>query len=44
MKAYKGDGKTVVDIPDDFKDAAEEARFAWLKLPLKRRCPSGKIS
>ncbi len=27
MKAYKGDGKTVVDIPADFKDAAEEARM-----------------
>ena len=31
MKAYKGDGKTVVDIPDDFKDAAEEARFALVE-------------
>jgi elongation factor G len=27
MKAYKGDGKTVVDIPADMKDAAEEAQL-----------------
>ena len=26
MKAYKGDGKTAVEIPADLKDAAEEAR------------------
>lgn len=26
MKAYKGDGKTVVDIPAEFLDAAKEAR------------------
>lgn len=28
MKAYKGDGKTVVDIPADLMSAAEEARLA----------------
>jgi len=27
MKAFKGDGKTVVDIPADMKDAAEEAQL-----------------
>jgi elongation factor G len=26
MKAYKGDGKTSVEIPAEFKDAAAEAR------------------
>jgi elongation factor G len=31
MKAYKGDGKTVVDIPADMKDAAEEARAALIE-------------
>ena len=28
MKAYKGDGKTVVDIPAEYQNAAEEARMA----------------
>lgn len=31
MKAYKGDGKTVVDIPDEFKAEAEEARTALIE-------------
>ena len=30
MKALKGDGKTIVDIPAEFKDAAEEE----VDLPL----------
>jgi elongation factor G len=31
MKAYKGDGKTVVDIPADYQSAAEEARIALIE-------------
>lgn len=31
MKAYKDDGKTAVDIPAEYKDAAEEARFALVE-------------
>lgn len=31
MKAYKGDGKTVVDIPADMKDAAEEAQLQLIE-------------
>ncbi len=31
MKAYKGDGKSPVDIPEDMKSAAEEARFALVE-------------
>lgn len=31
MKAYKGDGKTVVDIPADYLDAAETARMALVE-------------
>ena len=31
MKAYKGDGKTATDIPEDMKAAAEEARFALVE-------------
>lgn len=31
MKAYKGDGKTVVDIPAEFKDAAETGRTALVE-------------
>ncbi len=31
MKAYKDDGKTVVDIPSEFKDAAETARVAVIE-------------
>lgn len=31
MKAYKGDGKTVVDIPADYLDAAKEARTSLIE-------------
>jgi elongation factor G len=31
MKAYKGDGKTVVDIPADFQDAAEKAHTSLVE-------------
>jgi elongation factor G len=31
MKAYKGDGKTVVDIPDEYQAAAEEAHLALVE-------------
>jgi elongation factor G len=31
MKARKGDGKTVVDIPAEYKDAAEKARTALVE-------------
>ena len=31
MKAYKGDGKTVVDIPAEYKDAVDEARVALVE-------------
>jgi len=31
MKAYKGDGKTAVEIPDEYRSAAEEARFALVE-------------
>lgn len=31
MKALKGDGKTVVDIPAEFKDAADTARMALVE-------------
>ncbi len=31
MKAYKGDGKTVLEIPAEYKDAAEEGRFALVE-------------
>ncbi len=31
MKAYKGDGKTVVDIPADYLDAATDARTALIE-------------
>jgi elongation factor G len=31
MKAYKGDGKTVVDIPAEYADAVEEARIALVE-------------
>ncbi|MHB0989005.1 MAG: elongation factor G [Bellilinea sp.] len=31
MKAYKGDGKTVVEIPDEYKDAVDEARVALVE-------------
>ena len=31
MKAYKGDGKTVVDIPADYQEAAEKAQTALIE-------------
>lgn len=31
MKAYKGDGKNAVDIPAEYRSAAEEARFALVE-------------
>lgn len=31
MKAYKGDGKTVVDIPAEYRSAAEQARTALIE-------------
>lgn len=31
MKAYKGDGKTVVEIPAEYKDAVDEARVALVE-------------
>lgn len=31
MKVYKGDGKTVVDIPAEYQSAAEEARIALIE-------------
>jgi elongation factor G len=31
MKAYMGDGKTIAEIPDDLKDAAEKAHFALVE-------------
>lgn len=31
MKAYKGDGKNVVEIPAEYRSAAEEARFALVE-------------
>lgn len=31
MKAYKDEGKTAVDIPAEYKDAAEEARLALVE-------------
>ncbi len=31
MKAYKGEGKTVVDIPAEYMDAAENARMALIE-------------
>ena len=31
MKAYKGDGKTAVEIPAELKDEAEEARMVLVE-------------
>ena len=31
MKAYKGDGKEIVDIPEEYKNAAEEAHIALVE-------------
>jgi elongation factor G len=51
MKAYKGDGKTIVDIPADMKDAAEEARAALIEAAaegedalLEKYLDSGELS
>lgn len=51
MKAYKADGKTVVDIPAEYKDAAEEARFALVEAAaegedalLEKYLESGELS
>ena len=32
MKAYAGDGKTAVDIPAEYADAAEEARMELIEF------------
>ncbi len=51
MKAYKGDGRSVVEIPAEFKDAAEEARFALVEAAaegedalLEKYLESGELS
>jgi elongation factor G len=51
MKAYKGDGKTIVDIPADMKDAAEKARAALIEAAaegedalLEKYLDSGELS
>lgn len=51
MKAYKDDGKTAVDIPAEYKDAAEEARFALVEAAaegedtlLEKYLESGELS
>jgi elongation factor G len=51
MKAYKGDGKTVVDIPAEYKEAAEEAHFALVEAAaegedslLEKYLESGELS
>jgi len=51
MKAYKGDGKTVVDIPAEFADAVEEAKFALVEAAaegedalLEKYLDSGELS
>ncbi len=51
MKAYKGDGKTVVDIPAEYKDAAEEGHFALVEAAaegedalLEKYLESGELS
>jgi elongation factor G len=51
MKAYKGDGKTVVDIPADMKEAAEEAHLALMEAAaegedelLEKYLESGSLS
>lgn len=31
MKAYEGDGKTIKEIPSEYKDAAEEARMTMIE-------------
>ncbi len=51
MKAYKGDGKTAVEIPAEYKDAAEEAHFALVEAAaegedslLEKYLESGELS
>ncbi|GAP10393.1 translation elongation factor 2 [Bellilinea caldifistulae] len=51
MKAYKGDGKTIVDIPAEYRSAAEEARFALVEAAaegedelLEKYLESGELS
>ncbi len=51
MKAYKGDGKTAVDIPAEYRSAAEEARFALVEAAaegedelLEKYLESGELS
>lgn len=51
MKAYKGDGKTAVDIPGEYKDAAEEARMKLVEAAaegddslLEKYLESGSLS
>ena len=51
MKAYKGDGKTVVEIPAEFKAAADEARAKLVEAAaegddtlLEKYLESGELS
>jgi elongation factor G len=51
MKAYKGDGKTVVEIPADYRSAAEDARTALIEAAaegedslLEKYLESGELS
>lgn len=51
MKAFKGDGKTVVDIPAEYKDAAETARLSLVEAAaegedalLEKYLESGELS
>ncbi|MHB1337295.1 MAG: elongation factor G [Bellilinea sp.] len=51
MKAYKNEGKTVVEIPAEYKDAAEEAHFALVEAAaegedslLEKYLDSGELS
>ncbi len=51
MKAYKGDGKTVVDIPAEYQDAVEEAKVALVEAAaegedelLEKYLDSGELS
>ena len=51
MKAFKGDGKIVLDIPEEFKDAAETARIALVEAAaegedalLEKYLESGELS
>jgi elongation factor G len=51
MQAYKGDGKTVVDIPAEYKDAADTARLSLVEAAaegedalLEKYLDSGELS